>query len=112
ARLRQQHDELVAAETRQHRIGDRLEADRRIDVDLRVPVAQHVLQANQVAQRLRQLLQHAVGRLVTDGIVDQLEVVEIDEQHGELRALPARSCQNLLEVLVEKIGRASCRESV
>src|SRR5690606_34581328 len=82
ARLGQQHDELVAAEARQHGIGDRLEADGRLDVALGVRVAQHVLHAYQVAQGLGELPQHAVRSLMPDGIVDELEVVEVDEQIG------------------------------
>ena len=71
------HDrELVAAET-SHGVavaGDRLQARR---------------------ERAQQL----VAAVVPEGVVDDLEVVEVEQQHGDRAALVARARERLLEAL-------------
>ena len=62
-----QHGELVAAEA-----GD------------------HVAVADGAAQPLRDLDQQAVAGLVAEAVVDDLEVVEVEEQHGDALAAARR----------------------
>ena len=71
--LRQQHAELVAAEPGDVSLGadDRLEASR-------------------------QLAQEQVAGVVAERVVDLLEPVEVDQQHGELRAVARTAFDRLL----------------
>ena len=74
--------------------------------------AHHVVGTDQLGERVRQLLQHHVGRLVADRVVDELEVVDVDEQQRELRALAPRSREHFLEMLVQEPAVRQPREAV
>ena len=80
-----EHDEFVAAEPRRG-----------------------VGRANRVRDPLRHDLQHLVAGEMTEGIVDVLEPVEVDEQDGERLAVPSRHGQRVFEALEE--GRAIVEE--
>ena len=80
-----QHDELVAAEPRH-----------------RVAVAQAL------AQPLRHLPAAAVAGVVAQRVVDDLEAVEVDEQHRERARVALRLRERLVQALVEgaAVGQA------
>jgi hypothetical protein len=76
----QQHDELVAAEPGGH---------------VRIPQAP--------PQALGYLAEHPIPLLVTQGVVYELEVVEVYEQHGDFGAPASRAREGAGEVLVERL---------
>ena len=78
-RPEQQNGELVAAQT-----GDRVGA------------AQRLLQTR------ADLGQQPIADLVTEGVVDVLEAIEIQQQHGHLLARPLRVLDRLLDPVVEQ----------
>src|SRR3954447_24093295 len=51
---------------------------------------------------LRDCLQQAVTRVVTERIVDGLEVVEIEEQNGHRLAAALSQCQGVLHTVLEQ----------
>ncbi len=113
ARLRQQDHELVAAEPREDRLGDRLHADRRFEIGFVLGVMrEHVLRAHEPAQGIRELLEQRVRAVMTDRVVDELEVVEVEEQHGELESLAPRTREHLLEMLVQEPPIRQPRQAV
>src|SRR5690606_34665330 len=73
-----EHDELIAAEP-----GD----------DIRAPET--------TFEALRDLLEQPVAGLVAERVVDQLEAIEIDEQHGELALAAPRRLDGVIEQLRE-----------
>ena len=75
----QDHDELVAAEPRD-RVGF----------------------AHRGREALRHRLQQLVARVVAERVVDALEVIEIEEQAGDVRAVALRLREDLLQPLVEQ----------
>ncbi len=76
---RQDHHELVAAQAR----------DR-------------VRFAHGSRQPLRDRLQELVARVVAERVVDALEVVEVEEQASDVRAVALRLREDLLQPLVEQ----------
>ena len=52
--------------------------------------------------------QHQVAALVTEGVVDGLEVIEIDEDHRDLVAFAAGAGEGALEAVIEEaaVGQA------
>ncbi|KAF1855028.1 hypothetical protein Lal_00008405, partial [Lupinus albus] len=72
-RLGQQQDELLAADTARQ---------------VPLPAA--------LAQQVGELAQHIVTRVVAEGVVDPLEVVDVQADHGERRAQPLPGLQALL----------------
>ena len=76
---RQDHDELVAAQPRD---GVRL--------------------AHRAGQPLRDRLQQLVAGVVAQRVVDALEVVEVEEQARDVRAVALRLREDLLQPLVEQ----------
>ena len=78
-RGRQQHRELVATQPR-HRIG----------------------RPQGAAQPHRHFLQHLIAGVVAERVVDFLEAVEIDQQHGEAALIAMRSQDRLLQPVLEQ----------
>ena len=76
---RQDHDELVAAEPRH---GVRF--------------------AHRGGEPLRDRLQQLVARVVTERVVDPLEVIEVEEEARDVRAVALRLGEDLLQPLVEQ----------
>jgi hypothetical protein len=88
-RALQQHRELIAAQPRHHVLG----AGHRYDA-------------------LGHLHQHAVAGGMADAVVDQLEAVQVEEQHGEHRpALALGQRQRILQAIeqVQAVGQAGQR---
>ena len=58
------------------------------------------------AHRRRQALGHdleqAVADIVAQGVVDVLEAIEVDEHHGEPRAVARRRVDRLLQAVVQQ----------
>jgi hypothetical protein len=86
---RQDHDELVAAQPRH---GVRL--------------------AHCGREPLRNRLQQLVAGIVTEGVVDPLEVIEIEEQARDVRAVSLRLGEDLLQPLVEQRSIRQSGENV
>ena len=85
------HDELVPPEAR-HRVA----RGERVAAGDRVGRAQALLQA------LRDRLQQPVAHAVPQGVVNPLEPVEVQEQHGQRGPLTLRGRQRLVEPLHEQ----------
>ena len=76
---RQQHRELVAAQTRDG-----------------------VRRAQGVAQPRRHFLQHQIAGVMPEGVVDLLEAVEIDQQHRQALVIAMRAQDRLLQSIEEQ----------
>ena len=85
----EQHGELVAAEA-----GHRVAVPGRLDQALRAPV------------------QHAVADGVAVGVVDALEVVEVDEDHGDAAAVPLAHGHGMLDAVAEQRAVGEERQRV
>ena len=49
----------------------------------------------------RRIAQHVVTRAVAEAVVEALEAVEVDEQHGDAAVLVAAPLEGVLEAVVE-----------
>ncbi len=76
---RQHHRELIAAEPRD-RIG----------------------RAQRVAQARRHFLQHLIAGVMPERVVDLLEAIEIEQQHGEALVIAMRAQDRLLQPIEEQ----------
>ena len=83
--LLRQHDELIAAQTR-HRVA----------------------RAHALLDALSHLLEQRVACFVPERVVDDLETVEVDEQHGKLAAVTPRRLEGHIQHLAERhaVGQA------
>ena len=61
-----------------------------------------VTRAQARGQPVRDLLQQPVALRVSAGVVDRLEVVEVDEQHADLRVGPRAAGERVLGAVVEQ----------
>ena len=75
------HDELVATQAR-HRVGEPHHAE----------------------QALRDVFQHLVAGLVAQAVVDVLEAVEVQEQHGHLAAVALGTGQRLRQAVRQQLA--------
>jgi hypothetical protein len=85
----QDHDELVAAEA-----------------------GENVRLAHRAGKPLRDRLQQRIAGVVTEGVVDALEVIEVEEQASDVIALCARLPDDFPELLVEQRAIGKPREDV
>src|SRR6202007_417802 len=62
-------------------------------------------------QPLRYLAQQIIARTVTEGVVDELEAIEIDHEQREFMSLPVRLGDRLRHAVIEQqaVGKASER---
>ncbi len=60
----------------------------------------------------RHRLQQAVAQLVAERVVDGLEAVEVEEEHGELRAVAVRLRDGLLDAVAQQHAVGQPRERV
>jgi hypothetical protein len=71
-----------------------------------------VAPAHRVLQPGGDLAQEGVTRGMAERVVDRLEVVEVDGQHGERRSRPARPAQGMLEAVGEQGAIGQARERI
>ena len=89
--LVQHHSKLVAAQARH--------IDTRLAVDI---VGHHVTVAHAAGQPLRHFLQQEVTGAVTQGVVDALEIVQVEEHQGERFVIAPRQAQQQVQLLGEQ----------
>ena len=99
--LGKHHRELAARQVgKQHR-------------QLVAPVpSEGVLDAEAVANALRDRAQHLVAGRVAEGIVDQLELVDVDEAHADSGVVDTCVQQRLLEAVEEHRPRWKTRQGI
>jgi hypothetical protein len=85
----EQHRELVAPESR-----DRVAASRRVQQDG------------------RHALQHAVARCVALGVVDGLEVIQVDEQHADSLGIAGAVCQRMVDAIAKERAVGKSRQGI
>ncbi len=76
---RQQHRELIAADPRQ-----------------RIAIA------NTALKTLPHELQRDIARLVPEGVIDRLEAIEVEHEHGEHGAVAPRTPHGLMQAIGEQ----------
>ena len=97
----QDHGELVSAQSR--------DANARLAVDI---FCQQVAFPHTAGQTTGDFAEKRVAGAVTKGVVDSLEVVQVQEQQGDFAALAPRNPQEHIELLREKLSIRQLGETV
>ena len=113
ADARGHHDLGVAQEERRpqgleqalghlHRTGLVLDLLAQDDELVAAEAAHRVVAPHRLAEPVRHLLEQAVAGGVAEAVVDHLELVEVDEQHGRPRVVAGRAGQRLLDAVEQE----------